>query len=121
MKKFQELYNNYLESGLNIKDFCINQGIHASLFFYWKNKLKDQLAPKNDFVPLVIKGGPRTHPLRQNEQVRLSSNAVPVSSSSNIGNTCEIKYPNGVCIKIDVSTDMALIQSLILLNTGDHV
>jgi hypothetical protein len=51
-KKFRVIYDNYLESGLTVRDYCLNQKMVEAKFFYWQNKLKGQLPPKNGFIPV---------------------------------------------------------------------
>ena len=42
-KKFRAIYEDYLASGLSIRDYCANQRIGEAKFFYWQNKLEGQL------------------------------------------------------------------------------
>jgi hypothetical protein len=52
--KFLKLYHRQQESGLTVKDFCSNEGIPKSTFYYWRKKLqKNNTTP--DFIPLVVK------------------------------------------------------------------
>ena len=119
MKKFQEIYNDYLESGLTVKDFCSNQGIHPGKFFYWQHKLKDQLPPKKGFVPIILKqkDAADNFPISTKNQ----SSTRPTLSATTETQVCEINFPNGVSVKLGGCADLELIRSLILLNSGDHV
>lgn len=119
-QKFQEIYSEYLESGLGVKDFCNNEGMRPSKFFYWQNKLKDLLPPKKGFVPLLLGReykssnlpvSPKATPLPANQSLQ-----QPPESPS-----CEISYPNGVSLKLKGCNDIDLIRSLILLNPLNHV
>ncbi len=47
-KEFRSIYNDFLESGLTLRDFCANQSMNEGKFFYWQNKLKGLLPPKGD-------------------------------------------------------------------------
>ena len=37
--EFEKLYARFTESGLNIRDFCFNEGIPESRFYYWKKRV----------------------------------------------------------------------------------
>jgi hypothetical protein len=95
-KKFRAIYDDYLESGLTVRDYCLNQKMGEAKFFYWQNKLKGQLPPKNGFVPVVFSGDqqectkqfPASLNNRQVHQIKHTSSAVDFS--------CEICYPNGI-------------------------
>jgi hypothetical protein len=120
-KKFHKIYRDYLESGLTVKDFCSNQGLLPGKFFYWQNKLKDELPPKKGFVPIILRKE-KAHNnfplLNQNQFHRSSDTTFRPANESQI---CEISYPNGVSIKLGGCADLELIRSLISLNTGNHV
>ena len=51
-KKFRAIYDDYLVSGLTIRDYCLNQNMGEAKFFYWQKKLRGLLPPKNGFVLL---------------------------------------------------------------------
>ncbi len=40
--EFKSVYDRYKLSGLTVKDFCINEGIYQSRFYYWQKKLKER-------------------------------------------------------------------------------
>jgi len=112
-KTFRKIYNDYLASGLTVKNFCSTQGMLPRKFFYWRNKLKEQLPPKQGFVPIKFKQEDTA------DQFQPSSN--PELRAAHEPQTCEIFFPNGVCVKLTGSTDPEFIQSLILLNAPNHV
>jgi hypothetical protein len=85
-----------------------------SQFFYWQNKLKRELTPKRGFVPMVF----------ENEQARSSQvpttkhNRSKTFSNPAVANhavSCEIIYPNGVCLKLNGLTDPEMLRSLVFL------
>ncbi|MFV0375780.1 MAG: IS66 family insertion sequence element accessory protein TnpA, partial [Mangrovibacterium sp.] len=51
-QKFLSIYHDYLASGLTVRDYCANQHMNEARFYYWQNKLKDQLPAKRGFVPV---------------------------------------------------------------------
>lgn len=112
--QFTALYSEYLESGLSVRDFCGNHFMRESKFYYWKNRLKRQLPPKKGFVPVVF----------ENEQHGRSHFLTPVQSQANTFSnpvaanhpvSCEISYPNGVCVKLSGLPDPEMLRSLLLL------
>jgi hypothetical protein len=56
-KQFRAIYDEYLSSGLTIRDFCINHQMNEAKFYYWQHKLKGQLPAKLGFVPIVFENG----------------------------------------------------------------
>ena len=112
--QFTTLYNEYLESGLSVRDFCANHHMRESKFYYWKNRLKRQLLPKKGFVPVVFENQQqgRSHfPTPLQSQAKTFSN--PTSSNHPV--SCEISYPNGVCVKLSGLPDPEMLRSLLLL------
>ena len=113
-KQFRAIYDDYLESGLTVKDYCLNQKMCGAKFFYWQNKLKGVLPPKNGFVPVIFgseqqdpcKQLPATLRNRQEQQIKRGSSATGLS--------CEISYPNGVCVKLNGLADLEMLRSLLL-------
>jgi len=102
-KKFRAIYDEFIASGLTIRDFCANQHMNEAKFYYWQNKLKGKLPPKRGFVPVVFENG--NH---------LPSNQVPVRNNQE-SFSCEISYPNGVSVKLNGLPDVQVLQSLLLL------
>ncbi|TAJ03988.1 hypothetical protein DMA11_24065 [Marinilabiliaceae bacterium JC017] len=121
MKKFREIYDAYLNSGLSVKDFCSNQGMRTGKFFYWQNKLKEQLPPKKGFVPIVLKRENAVDNFPVSPQNQIQSPSDPTLWATNKTQTLEITYPNGVSVKLGGGANLELIRSLILLNTREHV
>ncbi len=112
-KKFRAIYDDYLVSGLTVRDYCLNQNMGEAKFFYWQNKLRGLLPPKNGFVPVVFSGDqqvpgqqlPATLKNRQVHQIKQTSSSAELS--------CEICYPNGIIIKFNRFPDMEMIHSLL--------
>ena len=104
-----------IQSGLTIRDYCANQQLKESMFYYWQNKLKGQLPPKRGFVPVVFDNGPKDRTSRNPATVHNRSNAHPDAATANNTISCEITYPNGVCVKLDGLTDPELLRPLLIL------
>ncbi|HKL71748.1 MAG TPA: hypothetical protein VJ855_03750 [Marinilabiliaceae bacterium] len=117
-KEFESVYDRFESSGLSVKDFCINEGIYTSKFYYWLKKLRDQQQESehsSGFVPIVFNTPPT--PIKKSicEGKSLPENHL---TSSDV---IEIVYPNGVLVRIPFQTDIKHLQSLILLNQSSHV
>ena len=114
-RQFLSIYDGFLESGLTVRDYCVNQHMTESMFYYWQNKLKDQLPPKRGFVPVIFDKGKaiQTAQVPSPVQNRSKTFADPVAANNTI--SCEISYPNGVCLKLNGLTNPEILRSLLLL------
>ncbi|OFY50422.1 MAG: hypothetical protein A2W85_10310 [Bacteroidetes bacterium GWF2_41_31] len=107
--KYFELIRQQEASGFSVKEFCSNEGIAVSTFYYWIKKLRDQ-SGKNDFIPLII----------NNQQPRLAqTHHKPSHTSGSVGfapgsdHWFEVVYPNGVVLR--VRKDIALAELRVLV------
>ena len=114
-RQFLSIYDGFLESGLTVRDYCSNQHMKQSQFFYWQNKLKEQLPPKRGFVPVVFDNGKAIRTSGVPAPVQNRSQAFPDPAEANNTISCEISYPNGVCVKLNGLTDPGILRSLLLL------
>jgi hypothetical protein len=112
-KKFRAIYDSFLESGLTIRDYCANQQMNEAKFYYWQNKFKGQLPPKRGFVPVIFENGRQASQVPAPVQERKESFLTPAAVEKNI--SCEINYPNGVCVKLNGLSDPRVLQSLLVL------
>jgi hypothetical protein len=112
-KKFRVIYDEFLSSGLSVKDYCANQHMSEAKFYYWQNKLKTELPPKSGFVPVVFDNRgeipSRRTSLTDHPLIAKKGDAVAT------GVFCEITYPGGVSVKLSAVPDLQMLQSLILL------
>jgi hypothetical protein len=108
--QFTVIYQEFLESGLTIRDYCINRQMSEAKFYYWQNKLKRQLPPKKGFVPVVFEN----HQQSGSFQVRSGSKQFSNPASANHTVSCEICYPNGVSIKLSGVPDPEMLRRLLL-------
>ena len=114
-KQFLSIYDGFLESGLTVHDYCTNQSMTESMFYYWQNKLKGQLPPKRGFVPVVFDNGKAIRTSQIPAPVQNRSKAFPDPAAANNAIFCEISYPNGVRVKLNGLTDPEMLRSLLLL------
>lgn len=111
LKEFEVVYSHYKSSGLRVKDFCHNECISLSRFFYWQKKLKSygrELPSPSGFVPLMLNssGSPAKSPSDYSD--------VPYHQSKT-ESVCEVVYPNGIKLRLPLDTDIRQLEQLILL------
>lgn len=110
LSTFNRLLQEYQEFGLNVKDFCSNQGIAPSTFYYWKKKLEgtSQQQPES-FVPLVFDSNqPATN--RRTIQTSMKSSYSPANHSP-----IEFVFPNGTKMVLRDNVDMHLLKAIVHL------
>lgn len=107
--KFQDLYQRHKESGLTVRDFCSNEGIAPSTFYYWLKKLKKNSAIR-DFIPLLVDP---PQPVAAQNYVKSSN---PVSGNKKIDDALfELVFPNGTRLRINQDLDLAQLRNLVCL------
>lgn len=114
-KKFKVIYDEFLASGLTVRDYCANQYMNEARFYYWKNKLKGQLPPKSGFVPVVIENDGQARSSRVPAPVLPQSATFSAPESIVQTISCEISYPNGVLVKLNGLPDLQMLGSLLVL------
>lgn len=114
-KKFRAIYDEFLGSGLTIRDFCANQHMNEAKFYYWQNKLKRQLPPKSGFVPVVFENGEQARSSRVPASMQPPSTSLSTSEATTQALSCEISYPNGVLVKLNGLPDVQMLRSLLVL------
>lgn len=108
--KFITLLNRQQESGLSVKDFCSNEGIAKSSFYYWKKKLRRNPRPKR-FIPLMVES---TQPVLQKHSK--GHQIVSTGHAQIQGDLLlEVVYPNGTMVRIKKDIDLTMLKTLIYL------
>ena len=115
-KKFRAIYDDYLVSGLTVRDYCLNQRMNEAKFFYWQNKLKGLLPPKRGFVPVIFDSNQKE--LSAHLPVSFKDQPEPLinRTSPAITLTCEISYPDGISVKVNGLPDLEMLRSLLVLS-----
>jgi hypothetical protein len=109
-KKFIELYQRQKESGFTVKEFCSNEIIAPSTFYYWQKKLRSR-KHLPDFIPVVVNSLPS--PIQGN----ISDNTItPSPRQTNDSPHIEIEFPNRTIIRIRSELDLSMLKALIHLN-----
>ena len=95
--EFEKLYARFTESGLSIRDFCFNEGIPESRFYYWKKRVIQE--PKYElqkadgsFLPVNV--------TQKDGKITMRNRTNPNHTQPPSGCLCEICYPNGVVVHI---------------------
>jgi hypothetical protein len=100
---FDELLVRHKESGLNVRDFCSNEGIHPSTFYYWLKKHRGKNQPEG-FIPLAIQD---TFAVAVQRTGKVCGNIKPGSSSAEQGALLEFVFPNGTRVLLKQQPDLA--------------
>ena len=88
-----------------MKEFCKNEGIAPSTFYYQRKKLKKKNNTQN-FIPIVVKSsGP----------VSRQSQLVQNTEKTDEDILLELVYPNGTKLRIKNDIDLAKLRALISL------
>lgn len=108
--RYFELISQQEESGFSVREFCSNEGIAESTFYYWIKKLRDQPG-KNDFIPLIINNQhPRLSPSHRKQ--RHTSGSVGSASGDH---WFEVVYPNGIVLRAPKDIALAELRALVQL------
>ena len=114
LQQFEEIFDRYQASGLRIKEFCRNESIVESRFYYWQMRLQEhnyRTGRESGFVPIVFTG---SNPSPANKEV-VRRGPIPGHVDPAPGNILEIVYPNGVAVRVPMGADPTQLRSLILL------
>ena len=108
--KFLSFYQRQQESGLSVKEFCANEGVAYSTFYYWYKKTKHRRG-NQEFIPLVVKPSP---PVPAQGYV---NGPLPAHDPGNIGEgmLLEVEYRNGTRLRIKQDLDIAHLRTLVCL------
>jgi hypothetical protein len=106
---FESMYHRYQSSGLKVRDFCSNEGIHETTFYYWVRKIKKRPLPPADFIPLVVENKPSPPSSSLNSVVLPNPGIVPKELYM------EISLPGGVCVKLKGEFTPDYLQTIINL------
>jgi hypothetical protein len=107
-KKFIELYQRHKDSGLTVRDFCSNELIAPSTYYYWKKKLRSNKRLP-DFIPILVNSTPA-------KQRRLPGQPFSVSPGQQENNPdFELEFPNGTVVRMKRGFDFSILRELIHL------
>jgi transposase-like protein len=107
---FQDLLKRQKESGLTVRDFCANEGIVPSTFYYWLKKCREKEAQPKVFIPLTL-GEEQLSAHKKNHYLRSHLSAKQMESPVLL----ELVFPNGTVLKVRNQVDLPLLQRLVHL------
>ncbi len=107
--KIRDLIQRQEETGLTITDFCANEGIPKSSFYYWRKKIKKEKTV--NFIPLLVKPAPAPVKERPKNFPREQNN----QAGSDDDFLLELIYPNGTRLRIKNVHDLEHIRNLVTL------
>ena len=99
---------SYLDSGLSVRDFCINQNFAVSTFYSWKKKL-EQKESTPAFIPLhvgnqaMVSTNKYTEVTLQNDKPKYEENEL------------DFTFPNGTKLHIKGQVDLAFLKTIVHL------
>ena len=109
--RFSELLRRHKESGLSVSDFCSNEDIPTSTFYYWKRKLRSGNQDKG-FIPLLVKTPEANFVTKKG---KASRQALSYQQEDEDTTLLELVYPNGTLLRIKKDLDLAHLRALINL------
>ena len=107
--QFDELYNRFKESGLNVRDFCNNEGFTESRFYYWQKKL-NSVNKSSGLIPLLIDKS-----VSSPADNHVHSKVQPCQQQDD-DLAVEVAYLNGATLRIKGNVDASLLRTLIHLD-----
>ena len=111
---FLKLLGRQQASGLTVKEFCTNEGIAPSSFYYWKKKLKQNNYARRDFIPLEINPPPR-YPGKGHSPVQETRGLPAHREEGEDDVQLELVYPNGTKLRIKKDMGLDHLRELICL------
>lgn len=105
---FRRLYQEYLSSGLTVRDFCANQDFAVSTFYRWQKLLREKEAPK-EFVPLLMEQQPISGAAAH--MAVAPRDNCPVTEVNDL----EFTFPNGTRLQVRGHVDPALLKTIVHL------
>ena len=111
IEEFKEVYNDWKESKLTIREFCSRNGLKEVTFYYWKKRIVErQNISVGKFVP--VQASPQ---ISQSSSHKAIPSDVKVSDAPD-NECCEIVYANGVTLKLRGNISLDMLRTLISLN-----
>jgi transposase-like protein len=103
LSHWAEIMRRRVESGLNIKAYCEEEGIHQNVYHYWQRKLRE--AAVNELLPAAIEPE-KTEASGKWLEVKVAEGLVSEKKGSI---TVEMR---GCRIAVDEETDMELLAKI---------
>ena len=107
--KLLELIKRQKETGLTITNFCANEGIPKSSFYYWRKKFVKE--PGNGFIPLLVKSAPSSFEGRRKSSLQDENGHQQPEDDF----LMELVYTNGTKLRIKNDLDLSHLRALVNL------
>ena len=128
IEKYKEIYARYEASGLSSSDFCMNERITRSRFYYWFKKYRKlqgqniskiksdvgsvEYRPTGQFIPLLVDSDSQklksVYPTK-----KVGKNLPALRRSSVTEPFMEIVYTSGTTVRLMGEKDIELVKTLI--------
>lgn len=108
---FEEMLARRKESGLTIRDFCSNEGISESIYYYWQKKHNNKADQPKEFIPLLM--GNHLPAQRKNLLSRVNPASPEINQQENI--PLEFVFPNGTRLMVRNPADFSILQAIVHL------
>ena len=99
------------ESGLSVREFCFNEGISRSTFYYRLKKHREKEQSKK-FIPIITHDKPDYHVNGSRPGLRPTNSFTPETEEDVF---FELVYPNGTILRVKNNIDLPLLQALVNL------
>lgn len=79
LQKWNEIINRRQASGQTIKQYCRENNINESAYYYWQQLLRKKACENINLVPetcTFIEIAPRSHPIQKNEAIASTENVM---------------------------------------------
>lgn len=108
VESFKEILRRQKASGLSVRDFCFNEGLTKSTFYYWLRKIAYFDEQPKEFIPLLVAD---TFPAVRKEPVSKKM-TQPVQVPVQNGASLEFVFPNGTRLLVGNKVDLDLLQTI---------
>lgn len=104
---FRAIYDAWKESGQSVRDYCFNNSINESRFYYWKKRIEGPVQTNltsGCFLPVSMSRAGGVLAMH-----KAPKHQTPTDSS------CRIVYPNGVSLVVEGNLPLDVLRTLINL------
>lgn len=110
LNDFRPIYQEFLESGKTVRQFCADTDIHEGRFYHWQSKLRQEAAndQNGEFMPVSVNN-------RGGKVVLVGGDVRPMPHTRIQQPTCEITFPNGVTVRLSGNLPLETLSGLIML------
>jgi len=109
LESFRPVYQKFLNSGKNVREFCSSESMLESKFYYWQSRLrKEEAQHTGSFMPVSINN-------RGGNRIVIDNTSRPLVNTPD-KHVCEIIYPNGVTVRLSEVISPDVLKQLVLIS-----